>query len=71
MLEINPAKRFTINEVINSDWFIFRRSLLQENPLIRETTRKSLFSKLSYVMNVTTVKVKIRDLKKELGLSNY
>lgn len=48
---------------MTSDWFKDQYIALKTNPIVRENTRKSLFCKLSYVMNVTKVKINLNELK--------
>ena len=65
MLAYNQDDRCTLMDVITSKWFNTCHWRLKL-PDILDKTKKSLFQKLQYVVNLTSVKLEIGSLKNEL-----
>ena len=63
MLAYNQQNRCTLDEVIASPWFLEMEAKLRNDKATLEKTYKSIFQKLGYVMNLTKIKLDMKELR--------
>ncbi len=66
MLNYNSSDRFSMNDVLRSEYFAEQYQVLRSDQIVRDRTRKNMFSKLQYVMNLTKVKLNVPNLKNKM-----
>jgi serine/threonine protein kinase len=64
MLAYDQSDRCTIEEVLNSEWFHLCEWRLKTHEVL-ERAKQSLFSKLKYVVNLTHVKLPVKELREK------
>lgn len=57
MLWHENSQRWSIHDVLGSEWFKSMERLLTSSEETLEKTKQSIFSKLGYVVNVTRIKI--------------
>jgi hypothetical protein len=65
MLTYDLDKRFSLYQVIESDWFFEQKKKLFRNEDILQKTHKQIMHKIGYISNLTKIKLDIQDLKRK------
>lgn len=65
MLAFRQEDRFSIDQVIGSDWFYEQKTKLYKDQEVLKRTYKQMMQKLGYLMNLTKIKLDITELKRK------
>ena len=72
MMEYNPDKRATIDDIIGSRWYREQEHQLLTCVSTQKQVRCNLMSRLQYVTNLTKVKIEVdKDENRAPGSANY